>query len=82
MSEAKFILWDPRDNFRPREDEDGNITSDGVLGRITAANVYLTAYPDYPDDRRPADLKVGECIKRVKYSLSGGRGYYDIYRVS
>lgn len=82
MTEAKFILWDPRDNFRPREDDDGNVVSDGVLGRMTQDNVYLTAYAEYPDNRRPADLEVGESIKGVTYSLSGSRGVYDVYRVA
>jgi len=82
MPERKFILWDPKDNFRPREDDEGSITSDGVLGRVTVGNVYLTTYGEYPDERRPADLKVGDSIKGVKYSLSGSRGVYDIYRVA
>jgi len=27
------------------------------------------------------DLQVGQCVANVKYSLSGSKGVYDIYRV-
>ena len=82
-NDMRFILWDPRDShdFLPRRDDDGVIISDGVLGRISADNVYLTAYAEYYDTRRPVDLAVGECIKNVRWSLSGARGCYPVYRV-
>ena len=79
---AKYILWDTRDGYRPRCDEDGEIVSDGLLGRITVDNVYLRTYASYPDDKRPADLTVGGAIKGVGYNLSGAKGTYDVYRVS
>lgn len=83
MTDApKYILHSTKDNYQPREDDDGNIISDGAVGRITANNVYLTGYASYPDDRRPTDLAVGECIHSVVYSLSGSTGIYSIYRVS
>lgn len=78
---SKFIIWDRRDNYKPRQDADGTIISDGVLGRLDADNVYLRTYACWPDDRRPADLAVGDCIEGVIYRLSGERGTYDIYRV-
>lgn len=82
MSEKKFIIWDPKDNYRPRCDEDGNIVSDGVIGRVTATNVYMTTYAEYPNNSRAlADLQVGEAVYGVKFSLSGSSGIYDIYRV-
>jgi hypothetical protein len=80
----KFIIWDPKDgNGLPRVDPDtGAITSDGVLGRITEDNVYLRAYPTWPADAKPiAELEVGEPIFGVRYTLSGGSGFYDVYRV-
>lgn len=83
MSEKKFIIWDTRDgNGLPRVDDDGQIVSEGVLGRITENNVYLRAYPRWPEGAKPvSELEVGEAIKNVKYSLSGSSGYYDVYRV-
>jgi hypothetical protein len=78
----KFILHSPgQHGFRPSQDEDGNIISDGAIGRVTEGNVYLTAYPKWPDDRRPKDLEVGQHIPGVQYHLSGEHGSYDIYRV-
>jgi hypothetical protein len=80
-SVPKFILHSQtRDSPIPMYDED-RIISDGVLGRITEQNVYLTTYAQWPDEKRPADLEVGECIKGVYFSLSGSKGWYDIYRV-
>lgn len=83
-SKMRFILWDPKDNYVPSTDEEGNeIISDGVLGRLSPNNVYLTTYARYPDGA-PAlrELEVGECIKGVMFRLSGERGTYDIYRVA
>jgi hypothetical protein len=78
----KFIIWDPRDNYRPRTDEEGNeIVSDGLLGRVGEDNVYLTTYAEYPRGRRHTDLAVGECVKGVHFRLSGEHGVYDVYRV-
>ena len=80
--DMRFILYDPKDNYRPMTDEEGNeIISDGVLGRLTIDNVYLTLYAEYPGNKRPDDLSVGTYIKGVKFRLSGECGVYDIYRV-
>jgi hypothetical protein len=78
----RFIIYPHCED--PRMDEEGNIISDGVTGRISADNCYLTAYPKWPDDNdlRPEDLNVGDCIMCVEYRLSGSYGIYDIYRVS
>lgn len=77
-----FILWNPKpDQENPVYGADGKISSDGVIGRVGVDNVYLKTYGQYPDDRRPGALKVGECIKGVVYTLSGQKGTYDIYRV-
>lgn len=83
MSDKRFILWDNNDGH-VRVDEDGDIISDGVIGRVGIDNVYLTTYGQYPESevRRPGDLAVGERIQSVRYSLSGGSGYYDVYRVA
>lgn len=80
--DKRFILWDKRDGTGlPRLDEDEDIISDGVIGRVGIDNVYLTTYGTYPGDKRPTDLDVGGRIERVRYSLSGSAGEYDIYRV-
>jgi len=77
----RFILWDRQDGDPRRQD--GDLISDGVIGRVNADNVYLTAYAQYPDGaKRPWDLAVGEAIEGVVFELSGGRGVYDVYRVA
>lgn len=80
MDNARFILWDPKDGD-PRHDEEGSITSAGLVGPIGADNAFLAAYAAYPDARRPRDLQVGERIRGVRYSLSGSVGSYDVHRV-
>ena len=77
----KYILWDPRDNYRPRQDDDGVINSDGLLGRVTEDNVYLKVYANYPGEKTHSDLKAGQHIKGVVFNLSGEKGTYDVYRV-
>jgi hypothetical protein len=80
--DKRFIIWDPSDG-PVRVGDDGEIISDGLTGRMSIDNVYLTAYPSFRDkeERRPKDLDVGEKIEGVIYGLSGGSGVYDIYRV-
>jgi hypothetical protein len=83
MDDPKFIIVPTGSKLM--RDEEGNIISDGVIGRITEYNCYLTAYPKWPEENeylRPRDLKIGECIKKVEYSLSGSCGLYDVYRVT
>lgn len=94
--EKKYILWSRLDatwplgegesrlgDGGPRVDAQGQIMSDGVIGRVTEGNCYLAAaYAQWPDTRRPRDLEVGECIRGVVYALSGSKGTYDVYRVS
>lgn len=80
-SEMKFIVWDPKDG-RPNRDDDGNINSSGLMGPTTLDNVYLSTYGAKPDGSKEyQDLEVGECVRGVKFSLSGSKGIYDIYRV-
>ena len=71
----RFILWDRKDGDRPLPG------SDGILGKLTLDNAYLTAYANWPDKRRPRDLPVGGVIRAVCYRLSGGSGAYDLWRV-
>lgn len=77
----KFILWNAGSESPPRCDDDGTIVSDGIIGRVDADNAYLTIYGTYRDERRPKDLEVGCRIAGVTFTLSGGYGCYDIYRV-
>ena len=80
MENWKYILWDVR--YRRPPGAEGELAmQEGVMGQITGDNVYLRAYAEYPDDRRPKDLDVGECIEKVKFRLSGETGIYDVYRV-
>jgi len=76
----KFIIYEQ--NSHPLVADNGNIISDGIIGRVTLNNVYLTAYAMYPNKQRPKDLEIGECITGVRYSLSDETGMYNIYRVS
>jgi len=77
-NDRRYILWNSKRDGKPRYPDE---TTDGVLGRLSHNNVYLSTYACYPDDRRPSDLAVGQCIENVRFSLSGEVGYYDIYRV-
>ena len=82
--QAQYILWDPSDG-PPWRNDDGSFISEGVVGRITAGNAFLTVYAQFPEDvprSRLRELDVGGSIKGVKYSLSGSEGVYDVYRVS
>lgn len=74
----RFILWDTR---RDGELRYPDANTDGVLGRLSLENVYISTYAEYPADKRPEDLAVGERIEDVVFRLSGDRGYYDMYRV-
>lgn len=79
----QFIIWDPRDGSPHRAD--GSLISDGLIGRVGADNVYLRAYPQWPSlvtSETLKELRVGACIRGVRYNLSGTQGTYDIYRVS
>jgi len=77
----KFILWDPKDGS-PRRDDDGTFISEGVVGRITPGNVYLTVYGKRPKGSVDyKDLEVGQRVANVEFSLSGSKGTCDVYRV-
>ena len=76
----KFILWNESDGA-PQIGNDGTINSGGIIGRVGPENVYLKMYAHYPDNKRPSDIKVGECIHDVIFRLSGQTGVYSIYRV-
>lgn len=79
MMDRRFILWDTKDGAVRYDGDD--IISDGVIGRVTINNAYLAAYAVYPDERRPKDLEVGQSISSLGFHLSGGHGWYDLYRV-
>ena len=70
----KFIIEDPKDAGPWPQYA-------GVIGPISAGNVYLTAYAKWPDARRPSDLAVGEAIEGVVFQLSGEKGTYSVRRV-
>lgn len=78
-----FILWDHKDGGYPTRGEDGEIITDGILGRIGIDNVYLTTYGARPKGTVPYEkLEVGQRVSNVRFSLSGETGYYDVYRVA
>lgn len=78
MSDKRFILWDPKDG-EVRRDGD-TIVSDGILGRMSQHNPYLTAYAKW-HGKLPEDLNVGESCLGT-WSLSGSRGTYRCYRIA
>ena len=83
--EPKYIIWDPRDNYRPREDDDGNLVSDGLIGRVGRDNVYIRVYAQYGEDvKRDINgnlaLEVGQFVEAT-FCLSGEKGSYHVYRV-
>lgn len=53
----------------------------GIIGPISSDNVYLRAYAQWPDTRRPCDLGLGSAIEGVVFRLSGERGVYNVRRV-
>jgi len=78
MSRSKYILWDTRKDGVLRYPDSDTV---GILGKLTLDNVYISTYAQYPDGKHARNLQVGEHIKDVKFTLSGGKGLYDIYRV-
>jgi len=75
----KFILWDNKDGD-PRTPE-GAWVSGGLLGEITAENVYLRVHAQRPAGAQPFEaLTVGACVRNVEFTLSGSKGTYDVYR--
>jgi len=77
----RFILWSHDCGHYPLRDQDGNsIVADGVVGRITIDNAFLTMYCCASRQDLEA-LPVGHMIPQVEYTLCGSRGQYDIYRV-
>lgn len=78
LEDRRFILWNTKRDGQVRYPGD---RTDGVIGQVTHENVYLTAYASYPGDELPKDLKLGQCIKSVRYNLSSEHGEYDVYRV-
>jgi hypothetical protein len=80
----RYILWNPRDG-EPLTDEGGNVSSDGIIGRVGRDNVYVKTYAAYAEGtERDADgspvLEVGG-FAVADFSLSGSRGTYRVYRV-
>ena len=75
----RFIVWDRVDG-NPNQDDQGNITSDGILGRVAIDNVYVSVYASY-QDKLHTDLGVGECAL-AEFNLSGSKGSYLVYRVA
>lgn len=75
----RFIIWDSKDG-EPRTPE-GSWVSGGLLGELSAENVYLRVYARRPKGTQPFEaLTVGECVQNVEFALSGAKGMYDVYR--
>ena len=85
MKDKKFIIWDSSDGAvrygNTESDDAEKIISDGLTGRLSEDNVYLTTYAGYPGALTHTSLEVGECIKGVRFTLSGENALYDVYRV-
>jgi len=88
----RYIIWDSRRDGDPRRDEDGRIISDGIIGRVSADNCYMTTYAC---NKRRVDVSGGELPRTLDaldendyhplladFSLSGSKSTYEIYRVS
>ena len=78
----RFILWDSNHKDPPRNDA-GEFMTSGCMGVMGRDNVYLRVYPRAGvklQDELDA-LEVGQCVRGVRYNLSGSSGNYDIYRV-
>lgn len=80
-SDKRFIIWDEADG-RPRKDELLEFISDGLIGRIGLDNAYLRTYGVRPEGApQYSELEVGQAVHDVKFSLSGSKGQYSVYRV-
>lgn len=81
MSDKRFILWDESSGLLPRNSE-GEIMTSGLVGQITADNVYLRTYGKRPEGSPGYDsLDVGGVVNDVAFNLSGSTGRYSVYRV-
>lgn len=89
--EKKYILWDPQEG-EPKRDEEGNITADGVMGRLTGDNVYLTTYATYAEPKmdehgrkscpaRHDELEVGQWTEATFRLRGVHKDTYQIWRV-
>lgn len=79
---AGYILWDQRNGDPPRDATTGEFMTSGHTGILTADSVYLTTYAQWPAGAPALHvLEVGQHISGVKFSLSGERGEYSVWRV-
>jgi hypothetical protein len=81
----RFILWDFSDGIPRIDEETGEITSDGIIGRVPRTNVYIKTYAEYDkgakfDFNGLLELEVGEYVWAL-FSLSGSKKRYQIFRV-
>ena len=69
----RFIIVDPKDDGPNYQ---------GVFGPMDAGNVYLTAYAQYPDNKHPTYLAIGESIHGVIFRLGNEKGTYSVRRIA
>jgi hypothetical protein len=81
MGNPMFIIHDTKDKLH--HSDNGQIISDGVVGRIGPDNAYLSIYASFPDGSKDLRaLDVGDKILGVSFSMSGGHGVYTVIRVA
>lgn len=75
QAEKRFILWAQKDGpFRENEP--------GLWGEVGADSFEkIRMHLEYPSEKRPLDLRVGESIRSVRYRVFDGGLYYDIIRI-
>jgi hypothetical protein len=82
--EKKFILWNPIESgvYKSPTKEKGRIISEGIIGRVTYENVYISVYPEYePGHKNPRDLEINESLLDVVFHMCGTKTKVDLYRV-
>lgn len=94
--EKKFIIWDAKDG-RPSQNDSGEITSEGIVGIVGEENAFLSIYAQWAVDKFGAISTIRDGVRKfpathrelgvgdftwAKFSLSGSKGVYQVWRTS